>query len=65
MTRCHINIPEVQRMTINMKDSTKLKPLCYFGLSSGPDQEMQLKVGKDKEIEWPSGSVYLTYPLRR
>lgn len=64
MTRCHINMPEVQRMTIRMKDSTKLKPLSYFGLSNDPDQEVQLKVSKDKEIEWSSGSLYFFYPLR-
>jgi hypothetical protein len=52
-------------MKIVLKDSTKLKPLCYYGLSSDPDQEPQLKVGKDKEIDWPSGTVYFTYPLRR
>lgn len=51
-------------MTIKMKDSTKLKPLSYFGLSFDPDQDVQLKVEKDKEIEWPSGSAYLFYPLR-
>lgn len=52
-------------MKIKMKESTKLKPLCYFGLSSDPDQEVQLKVGKDREIDWSSGTVYFTYPLRR
>lgn len=50
MTRSHINMPEVQRMTIRMKDNTKLKPLCYYGISNDPDQEVQLKVSKDKEI---------------
>lgn len=65
LTRCHVNIPEVQRMKIVMKESNKLKPLCYFGLSSDPEQEVQLKVAKDKEIDWSSGSVYFTYPLRK
>lgn len=40
LTRCHVNIPEVQRMKIVMKESNKLKPLCYFGLSSDPEQEV-------------------------
>ena len=52
-------------MTIKLKDSTKLKPLCFYGLSSDPEQEVQLKLGKDKEIEWQSGTVYFTYPLRK
>lgn len=50
MTRCYINIPEIQRMTIKIKESTKLKPFCFFGLSSDPEGEIQLKVGKDREI---------------
>ena len=52
-------------MTIKLKDSTKLKPLCFYGLSSDPEQEVLLKLGKDKEINWSSGTVYLTYPLRK
>jgi hypothetical protein len=48
-----------------MKDSTKLKPLTYFGLSMDPDKDVQLKVAKDKTIEWPSGSAYFFYPLRK
>jgi hypothetical protein len=40
MTRCHVEIPEVQRMTIKMKDTTKLKPLSYFGLSNDPENDV-------------------------
>lgn len=65
MTRCHIDIPDVQRMTINMKDSTKLKPLSYYGISNAPDKDIQLKVAKDKEIKWSSGSLYFFYPVRK
>jgi len=65
MTRSYINIPEVQRMTIKMKDSTKLKPLTYYGISNDPDKDVQLKVAKDKEIDWPSGSVYFFYPIMK
>jgi hypothetical protein len=39
-TRCHVNIPEISRMTIKMKENTKLKPLTYYGVSNDPNKDI-------------------------
>jgi hypothetical protein len=31
-----VDFPQVQRVTIKLKDSTQLKPLSYLGISADP-----------------------------
>jgi hypothetical protein len=65
MTRSLIQIPEAQRITVKFKDTTKIKPLCYIGVSNDPKTGVVLKGARDKEFDWPSGSVYLFYPVQK
>jgi hypothetical protein len=64
-TRSYIDFPEVQRMTVKIKEATKLKNLTFLGVSTDPEKDIQLKTEKDLEFEWPSGSLYLHYPVYR
>lgn len=44
-TRAFIDFPEVQRVTIKIKESTQLQELAYLGISTDPEKDVQLKVG--------------------
>lgn len=63
-TRAFINFPDVQRVTIKIKEATQLEDLTYLGISTDPEKEIQLKVGGEQEFVWPSGSFYLHYPVK-